>query len=749
LGTIDLFDNFGNYGITMMFKTTNVSGDFWGGTAAMLVAMPSAIAFGVTIYATMGESYAAYGAIAGILGVVIIGITVSLTGGTHRLISAPSAPAAAVLSAFALKYSNLDFGPDLIIVMLMVVALLAGILQVIFGVIGLGRLIKYMPFPVVSGYLSGVGLYIIASQTPKFLGIPQGIHFWKSLQFPSLWQWQSITVGLITIVTMLYADRLFRIIPAVIIALCIGMIAYFCVGLIDPSLLQPNNPFVIGALGGNPGGSNFFHSLMLRFQEIGHFSLNDIYLLFFPALTLAALLSIDTLKTCIVLDSMTHSFHNSNRELIAQGSGNVLTALVGGMPGSGMMGATMVNLASGAKTRLSGFIEGIMAIIAFVILGSFVAWIPVATLAGILIVVGFRMIDRHSFKLLKTRQTVLDFFIILSVAISALTISLIAAAGVGLLLAIFLYIFQQIGASVVFRHQDGTEARSKIVRSKEEDAILREKGAEFSIYELHGSLFFGTANQLYTMLREDLQNKKYIIIDMKRVQTVDLTAAHILLQIKDILHDKDGYLLLCRLPHKLPTGEDVESYFNHVGLLKHLSPIKVFDDLDDAIEWTEDKIIHETLVEDTAEIPLELEEFDLFKGRKADTIDEIRSLVECRSYKKGDVIYNQGEGNGEIFLVRRGLVRIMLPYPERKSVHLSTVGKNNFFGEFSFLEGIPHYTNSIAGADTDVYCITRESFDLFSEHHKKASFHFMLSLAAVLAERLRLARSELGEEYDV
>jgi SulP family sulfate permease len=732
-----------------MFKTTNFAGDFWGGTAAMLVAMPSAIAFGVTIYATMGESYGAYGAIAGILGVAIIGITASLAGGTHRLISAPSAPAAAVLSAFALKYSNLDFGPDLIIVMLMVVALLSGIFQVLFGAIGLGRLIKYMPFPVVSGYLSGVGLYIVASQTPKFLGIPQGAHFWKSLQYPALWQWQSITVGIITIGTMLYADRLFRIIPAVIIALCAGIIAYFGIGMIDPVLLQPNNPFVIGELGSNAGSGDFLQSLMVHFQEMRHLSWNDIYLLLFPALTLAALLSIDTLKTCIVLDSMTHSFHNSNRELIAQGSSNILTSLVGGMPGSGMMGATMVNLSSGATTRLSGFIEGIMAIIAFALLGSFVAWIPVSALAGILIVVGFRMIDRHSFKLLKTRQTALDFFIIVAVAISALTISLIAAAGVGLLLAILLYIIQQIGASVVYRHQDGTEVRSKIVRSKDEDAILRENGDEFSIYELHGSLFFGTANQLYMMLREDLQSKKYIIIDMKRVQTVDLTAAHILLQIKDILHDKEGYLLLCRLPHKLPTGEDVESYFNHVGLLKHLSPIKVFDDLDDAIEWTEDKIIGETIAEDTAELPLELEEFDLFKGRKTDTIDEIRSLVECRSYKKGEVIYNQGEGNGEIFLIRRGLVRIMLPYPERKSVHLSTVGKNNFFGEFSFLEGVPHYTNSIASADTDLYCITRESFDLFSEHHKKASLRFMESLAAVLAERLRMVRSELGEEYDV
>ncbi|WP_295053140.1 SulP family inorganic anion transporter, partial [Sulfuricurvum sp.] len=336
-----------------MFKTANLSGDFWGGTAAMLVALPSAIAFGVTIYATIGGHYGAYGALAGILGVAAVGIVASLLGGAERLISAPSAPAAAVLSAFALQYIAQDIGPDLLFVMLIIVALLAGLFQILFGVIGLGRLIKYMPFPVVSGYLSGVGLYIIAAQSPIFLGLPQGTHFWDAFQITSAWQWQSIVVGLVTIVTMLYADKIFRVIPAVITALLVGVGSYFALGLIDPSLYQPNNSFIIGELGGS-GGTNFLQMFVGHFEALLHFRWDDMALLFFPALTLAALLSIDTLKTCVILDSMTHTFHDSNKELIAQGSGNIVSALIGGMPGSGMMGATMVNLSSGGNTRLSG-----------------------------------------------------------------------------------------------------------------------------------------------------------------------------------------------------------------------------------------------------------------------------------------------------------------------------------------------------------------------------------------------------------
>ncbi|HEX5623414.1 MAG TPA: SulP family inorganic anion transporter [Sulfuricurvum sp.] len=731
-----------------IFKSKDILGDLWGGTAAMLVALPAAIAFGVTIYATLGGHYAAYGAIAGILGVAAIGIIAALLGGTNRLISAPSAPAAAVLSAFALEYITHGIHPDIIFIMLMVIALLAGFFQIIFGVLGLGRLIKYMPFPVVSGYLSGIGLFIIASQTPIFLGSPQGYHFWDSVQNPFSWQWESMLVGFVTIVAMVIAGKKFRSIPAVIAALTVGTISYFLLGTIDSSLLNLNSPFIIGTLGGSEG-IDFIQTLTGRFKELRILSWENISILFFPALTLAALLSIDTLKTCLILDSMTHSFHDSNKELIAQGTGNIASTLIGGMPGSGTMGATLVNISSGASSRVSGLIEGFMAITAFVVLGTYIAWIPVASLAGILIVIAFRMIDKRSVRLIKSRKTALDFLIITAVAVTALWISLIAAAGVGVIMAVVLYITQQINTSVMYRHMDGLEAKSKRMRNREEEDSLQLQRDKFSVYELHGSLFFGTANQLYTMLREDLKHKKYIILDMKRVQTVDLTAAHILLQIKDILHDRNGYLVLSRLPHKLPTGDDLESYFNQVGLLKHLSPIILFDDLDDAIEWVENKLIKETLINQKAERLLELHDFDLFKGRQKDTLEELQNLLEIRSYKKGDLIYSEGDSQGEIFLIRRGSVRIMLPFSEQKSVHLNTLGQSNFFGEFSFLEGSPHYTDAIAAADTDLYSITREAFDLFSVRHKKASFQFMQSLARVLAQRLKVTRSELGREYDV
>jgi len=236
-------------------KPENLAGDFWGGLAAMLVALPSAIAFGVTIYASLGGSFAAYGALAGILGTTALGLVASLAGGTKRLITAPCAPAAAVLSAFAIQQVALGTPDATILLLLVVLALMTGVLQMVFGFVGLGGLIKYMPYPVVSGYLSGVGLIIIGSQVPKFLGTPTGTTVWHALTAPAGWLWQSVVVGIVTIAVMVLAPRVTKAVPAAILALLAGTASYFGLSLIDPAMLVlDNNPLVIGAMGGSGGG---------------------------------------------------------------------------------------------------------------------------------------------------------------------------------------------------------------------------------------------------------------------------------------------------------------------------------------------------------------------------------------------------------------------------------------------------------------------------------------------------------------
>ncbi len=720
----------------------NLAGDLWGGFAAMLVALPSAIAFGVTILSPLGGSYAAQGALAGILGATALGLICSAFGGTPRLISAPCAPAAAVLSALVIELARKGIAPESAILMLTLVGLICGALQVLFGAVGLGRLIKYMPYPVVSGYLSGVGLIIIASQIPKFLGAPEGMSMTESLSSPSTWLWQGIAVGAVTIAVMALAPRLTKAVPAAILGLAAGVLAYFGLATVDASLLVlEGNAHVVGALGGT--GTGFFDAIAGRWMAIGGLDPGALVDLLVPGLTLAVLLSIDTLKTCVVTDALTRSRHDSDRELVAQGLGNLASLTVGGVPGAGTMGATLVNISSGGATRLSGLAEGVLSLAAFLVLGGLIAWVPIASLSGILIVIGVRMLDWSSLQLLRQRSTVLDFVVIVAVVAVALTTSLIAASGIGIALAILLFLREQIGGSIVRRRTDGSSTRSKQMRLPQEMEILEKNGERAAIFELQGSLFFGTTDQLYTALEPDLKTRTYIILDMRRVQSVDVTAAHVLELAEDMLAERGAYLIFSQLPQRVPTGQDMRQYFDEVGLARKEHHVRTFGELDAALEWVENRILREASLERAEEHLLELREVELFKGRKQETLAALEACMEKRAFKAGETIFRLGDEGDELLLIRRGSVRILLPLDDRQSHHLATFGRGDFIGEMAFLDRAPRSADAIAFTDVDLYALSRERFDALATEHKRLAINLFDALARMLAIRLRYTNSEL------
>ena len=720
----------------------NVAGDLWGGFAAMLVALPSAIAFGVTILSPLGGSYAAQGALAGILGATALGLVCSAFGGAPRLISAPCAPAAAVLAALAIELTQKGVAPEAAILMLTLVGLICGALQIVFGAAGLGRLIKYMPYPVVSGYLSGVGLIIIFSQIPKFLGVPKGVPLKESLTSPSMWLWQGIAVGVVTVAVMTLAPKLTKAVPAAILGLTAGVLAYFGLAMADESLLVlAGNAHVVGPLGSSETG--FGDAITGRWMAIGNLELGGLADLLVPGLTLAVLLSIDTLKTCVVTDALTRTRHNSDRELVAQGLGNLASLTIGGVPGAGTMGATLVNISSGGKTRLSGLFEGALSLLAFLVLGGLIAWVPIASLSGILIVIGVRMFDWNSLHLLRQRSTVLDFVVIVAVVVVALTVSLIAASGVGIALAILLFIRAQIGGSIVRRKTLGSQTRSKQMRLPEEMELLEKHGDRAAVFELQGSLFFGTTDQLYTALEPDLKTRTYVILDMRRVQSVDVTAAHVLELVEDVLAERNAYLIFSQLPLNVPTGQDMRQYFDEVGLVRKEHHVRAFGELDEALEWVENRILREARLQRAEEHPLELQEVELFKGRKQETLAALEACMDKRVFKAGESIFRRGDGGDELFLIRRGSVRIMLPLDDKQSHHLATFGRGDFIGEMAFLDRASRSADAFAFSDTDLYALSRQRFDTLAEEHKRLAITLLEGLARMLAIRLRYANAEL------
>ncbi|MBI2521561.1 MAG: SLC26A/SulP transporter family protein [Bdellovibrio sp.] len=728
--------------IKSIFSSQGLVGDVLGGLSSMLVALPAAIAFGLVIYAPLGSAYTSFGALAGILGTIALGLITSLIGGTAGLISAPCAPAAAVLAAFVANIVKTEgIAPELVSAYLAIVILFAGLLQTLFSVLGGGKFIKYIPYSVVTGYLSGVGILIFLGQLPKLLGVPKE-KILNALISPTMWNYPGLTVGAVTMATMFLAPRFIKKIPGAILALIMGMLTYGILTIWLPSLRTlENNGLVVGLI--QIGESASIFSLALNsFNKLQLIQLNHLPILASTALTLAVLLSIDTLKTCVVLDVLTRSRHNSNRELFGQGIGNLAASILFGMPGAGTSGATLVNINSGGKAPRAGFFLGIFSLISFYAFLSYIAWVPVAALAGILIVIAFRMIDFKSFHLATQRSTIFDFSVILAVIITALVTNLIAAAGVGVALSILLFVRDQIHGTIIRRKSFGNAMFSKKQRSSDEFKMLHEKGDCTAIFELQGSLFFGTTDQFYSEIRPIIPKVKYVILDFDRVRSVDYTACNILKQIATQIEEGGGIFILSSIPEKKPGRQNVQRYFKEVGPFHDIKKKLEFATLDEALESVEDLILKEVgLI--TLETVLDLSEIKVFKTADGAIVDALKSVMREVHYNDGEKIFNSGDQSDEIYFIRHGNVRIQLLLPDGGLHSLSTFKKGDFFGDMSFLDHAVRSANAVASGDVSLYVLSRAEFDKCVAQRKDIAAVLFEGLSKAISHRLRQNNIEL------
>ena len=725
----------------MSEESKALTGDAWGGFAASLVVLPQSIAFGVAIYAALGPAYAAYGALAGFLGAAAFGLVASSAGGAPRLISTPCAPAAAVMAPLVAGLLAQARGPEHVMVLMLVAGVMTGLLQIAYGLLGGGRLIKYIPYPVVTGYLSGVAVLIVLGQGPLWLGLPKGTGLGAGLWRPELWRWEAVVVGAATMTAMLAALNLTKKVPATVVGLGCGLLAYLGLAFLNPALRTvAGNPLVIGPLGGQASG--FWTA---RWAEAASLGLSDLRLLFFPALTLSVLLSIDTLKTCVVLDALTRSRHDSNRELVGQGLGNLISGLAGGVPGAGAMAPTVVNLSSGGRTRRSGLLCGFFTVTAFLLLGRALAWLPLAALAGMLIVLAGRMFDWSSLRLLRQRSTHFDFAVAAAVVTTAVAGGLIMAAGVGLALSILVFIRDQTRSSVVRRKLTGDQVSSRLRRLPEEAAVLAREGGQIAIFELQGSLFFGTADQLFTEVEPEFARRHYFIFDMRRVLSVDFTAAHVLDMIEDRLAGHGGRLLFADLPRASPTGQDLQLYFDELGLTRTSRRAHLFKDTDEARAWAEDRILARHLAAPGGpEQPLDLEQVELLKDLEPELMEALSSCVSLRALAPGEALFKQGDGGAdEMYFIRRGRVGVDLEVGPDSRHLLAAFAKGDFFGEMAFLDRGRRAASATALVETELFALSRARFDQVAPQRPELGRKFFWRLSRALALRLRHADAEI------
>jgi sulfate permease, SulP family len=480
---------------------TFTKGDFFGGLTAGIVALPLALAFGLQ---------SGLGPAAGLYGAIILGLFSALLGGTYTQISGPTGPMTVVAAAAIAGLIAIGGSIEAVIGAIVATFLLAGLIQVFMGVIRIGALIRFIPYPVISGFMSGIGVIIILLQLFPAIGQPSPpttIDVVRQIgpAFSDINGWALLYAALTVVIVYLF-PRISKTVPGTLVAL---------IGVTILSVVLQKDVEVIGSI---PSG-------LPDMQLNTLFSIDPALYgqIISVAITLAALGAIDSLLTSVVADNVTKTRHNSNKELIGQGIGNSVTGLFGGLPGAGATMRTLVNIRSGGTSRWSGIIHSATLAIILLAVGSYAALIPKAVLAGLLITVGLGILDYRGIKHIRV-VSLADAAIMIVVLLVTVFLDLLTAVGIGMVMGALFFmkkmsdvIGERTRVESLATYENGQHWQGRDLPAELEENVL--------IKHIEGPLFFGFASGLQKMA-EEYVDVSHAIFRMEEVPFVDQTGLY-------------------------------------------------------------------------------------------------------------------------------------------------------------------------------------------------------------------------------
>jgi SulP family sulfate permease len=508
---------------------SNLKGDLFGGVTAGIVALPLALAFGIQAFSGVDSPDAAsLGAYVGLTGAMLLGFFAALFGGTHSQISGPTGPMT-VITATLVSGAWASSGGSLseVFISMALAAIFCGLFQILFGLIKIGKYVRYIPYPVLSGFMSGIGVIIILQQLYPLVGQNgSGTMVDQLAGLPEAFSQTSLTallLGVATVAIIYLFPLLTKKVPSTLVALIVMTVI--------SRFIDMNGVATIGEI---PAG------LPLPFFANDHVTLEGLnwgailIAAIIPGLTLAGLGSIDTLLTSVVADNITKTKHNSNRELIGQGIGNAVAGLFCGLPGAGATMRTVVNVKSGGRTQLSGMTHAILLLAIMLGLGSVVQYVPLSVLAGILITVGWGIIDFKGFKdLVKIPRA--DAVVLIVVFLVTVFVDLLTAVGIGMVIACVL--FMKRASDLV----EGGYSSQELTNFDKESPWDDEHGMpdtvahKIYIQRLNGPIFFGTINKFKEVMQTVPADAKIVIIRMRLVSFMDQSGLYAMEEaVKDI-----------------------------------------------------------------------------------------------------------------------------------------------------------------------------------------------------------------------
>lgn len=550
--------------ITNHVSFNNLRGDIFGGVTAAIISLPLALAFGVA---------SGIGPIGGLYGAICVGFFAALFGGTPTLISEPTGPMTVVMTAIVagLTASHPENG----LAMAFTVVMLAGLFQIILGVFKLGKYITLMPYSVISGFMSGIGVILIILQIAPFLGqaAPKGGVLGTVGAIPQLLaniNPPEAILGAVTVaIIFLMPKKLKRLVPPQLVALIIGTV-------ISLTVFQGADIRRIGEI---PVG--------LPPLQLPTFTPGQFTVMLVDAVMLGMLGCIDTLLTAVIADSLTRTEHKSDKELIGQGIGNIVSGICGGLPGAGATMGTVVNIQTGATSALSGLTRALVLLVVVLGAARLTEPIPMAVLAGIALKVGIDILD-WSFLKRSHQVSVRGSLIMYGVLLLTVFVDLIVAVGVGVFIANILTI-ERLSNLQSKEVKLITDTDDDVRLSAEQKQLLDKGNGRVLLFYLSGPMIFGLSKAI-AREHNAMQEADALVMDLSDVPLLGVTASLAIENAIRDAHDKGLQVYI------VGASEKIQGRLQKLGLFDLVNPAHILSDRTEALRQAVDLVYSKEVI---------------------------------------------------------------------------------------------------------------------------------------------------------
>jgi SulP family sulfate permease len=716
------------------------------GVSAAFVLIAALLALGFIAFAPLGSVAAEAGMRAAFAAAIFGNITALLLGGAVLPNEVPRASSVFLFAAFVariagdplLRTSPSNGVTEILFLAALCIALTA-ILQIVFGMLRLGNIARFVPYPVVAGLMTGLAFSLAYYELPEILGTHgegghHGINPW------------TIAVAVTTIAVIVFVTRRWPTLPAKLIGIAAGTLAAVVITTILPGAdVGPRVPFI----GKIPAPD----ALLPIFSNGIELAWRYRYDLIVTALAIAVVGSLDSLLAAVgESDGPLDTAHHPNRLLVALGCGNLVTSAFGGVPVAYSSHEVLNPHHDGGGRKIVASAATTITLIVLLLYGGpLLQLIPIAALSGVMLVLAVGFVDRWAGTTVQRLRSghydselIINISLVVLVAGVTLAFGLIAAVVTGLILSMGLFV-AVMNRSLIRVVRTGATTSSRRVYPPEQASLLRLEGHRTKIVEVDGAIFFGTSDRLAFETMKAAEDSTYLILDLRRVTMIDASGALMLDRLSRRLHDRGIRLLLGHISAAGKLGRAIKG----AGVFTDKHHPDWFADTDQALEWTERQLLNEARFA-TVGTELAIGQFALTQGLCAAELEFLKRYLDRQLFPARAALYHEGQAGDCLYLLARGAVSIVAEDPGTKGKHhrVVTLSAGVIFGESAVVEGGTRSVTAIAEEEVVTYALSRRNLEAIHQINPDLYRRLVLNMLAHLSGLLRMTSTILHDTSD-